>query len=103
MDFLVMQFDCFVDFDDDATVDAAIKLHNKEVHGQAVTLKYNIPREKGEKGEKVMARGKARARARARAVMRPRPKPRTRAAFRSSPGTSRPSMMKIATDAYPQD
>merc|ERR1719428_2354475 len=42
----------FVDFDDDDDVDKAIKLHNKEVHGQAVSLKYNVPRENGEKGEK---------------------------------------------------
>ena len=33
----------FVDFDDDDDVDKAIKLHNTEVHGQAVSLKYNVP------------------------------------------------------------
>merc|ERR1719311_1370028 len=48
----------FVDFDDDDDVDKAIKLHNKEVHGQAISLKYNIPREKGEKGDKGDGKGK---------------------------------------------
>merc|ERR1712054_37532 len=42
----------FADFDDDDDVDKAIKLNNKEVHGQAIALKFNVPREKGEKGDK---------------------------------------------------
>merc|ERR1719498_1479306 len=48
----------FVDFDEDDDVVEAIKKNNTEVHGQAISLKYNVPREKGEKGEKGDGKGK---------------------------------------------
>merc|ERR1711959_514750 len=46
----------FLDFDDDADVDTAIKLHAKEVHGQPVYLDFSRP--KGEDKGKGKGDGK---------------------------------------------